>query len=246
VGPALAAGHAVVACDLKGCAASRAPDGGTLGEGYAAREIAAELVELMARVGHGRFAVAGHDRGARIAYRMALDHPDVVTRVAVLNVIPTVEQFERLSPETAVAYLPWILLAQPPPFAERLLEPSADWYVRTTIASWLGRPGAIDAPALDHYAAVFTPATIAAWCAEYRAAIHLDRPLDAADRAAGRTIACPVLVHWGAEEAALADALEVWRRWADDVRGGPLPGGHFVPEEAPDELTASLRAFLAR
>jgi haloacetate dehalogenase len=202
-------------------------------------------VELMARLGHERFAVAGHDRGARVAYRMALDHPDVVTHLAVLNVVPTVEQFERLTPETAVAYLPWILLAQPPPFAERLLTPSADWYVRATITSWLARPDAIDAAALDHYAAVFTPDAIAAWCAEYRAALHLDRPLDAAERAAGRRIACPVLVHWGAEEIGLADALDVWRRWAVDVRGGPVPGGHFVAEEAPDELTASLAAFLA-
>ena len=106
-------------------------------------------------------------------------------------------------------------------------------------------PTPSDAAALDHYAAVFTPDAIAAWCAEYRAAFHLDRPLDAADRAAGRTIACPVLVHWGAEETGLADALDVWRRWAADVRGGPVPGGHFVAEEAPDELAASLAAFLA-
>jgi haloacetate dehalogenase len=245
VAPALAEDHTVVLCDLKGIGASRAPRGGPLGEGYAKRDIAAELVEVMDRAGHEQFAVVGHDRGARVAYRMALDHPERVERLCVLNVIPTAEQFDRLDADSALEYWPFLLLAQPAPFAEQLIAAAAEHVVRHVLDTWAGSPGAIDPGAADRYVRAFTPATIAAWCAEYRAAFHLDRPLDAHDRADGRKISCPVLLHWGAGEDAMSDGpLPVWRRWARDVRGEPLPGGHFVPEEAADELTASLRAFL--
>jgi haloacetate dehalogenase len=245
VAPALARERTVVLCDLKGIGASRAPRGGPLGEGYAKRDIAAELVEVMARAGHERFAVVGHDRGARVAYRMALDHPDRVDRLCVLNVIPTVEQFDGFNADSALEYWPFLLLAQPEPFAERLIAAAAEHVIRHIVDTWTASPGAIDADAADRYVRAFTPATIAAWCAEYRAAFHLDRALDAQDRDAGRTIACPVLVHWGAAEDAMADGpLPVWRRWADDVSGSPLPGGHFVPEEAADDLVTSLDAFL--
>jgi haloacetate dehalogenase len=245
VAPELAHERAVVACDLKGVGASRAPIGGPLGEGYSRREVAAELVEVMARGGHERFAVVGHDRGARAAYRMALDHPDRVERLCVLNVVPTVEQFDRLDADSALEYWPFLLLAQPPPFAERLIAAAAEHVVRHLLDTWAAAPDAIGPEAAARYVRAFTPATIAAWCADYRAAFHLDRPLDAEDRAAGHTISCPLLVHWGATEAAVADGpLPVWRRWAADVRGAPLPGGHFVPEEAADELVASLRGFL--
>jgi haloacetate dehalogenase len=244
--PALAREHAVAACDLKGCGASSAPRGGPRGEGYSAREIAAELMEMMVRVGHERFAVVGHDRGARVAYRMALDHPDRITHLCVLNVIPTVEQFERMTADTALEFWPFLLLAQPPPFAEQLIAADAEHVVRHLLRSWTSDPSAIDPDAAARYVRAFTPATIAAWCAEYRAAFHLDRALDAQDRIARRTITCPVLVHWGADEHATADGpLPIWHRWARNVRGGPLPGGHFIPEEAAPELTASLRAFLA-
>jgi haloacetate dehalogenase len=231
-----------VACDLKGCGGSTAPPGGPRGEGYSAREIGDDLVAVMARLGHQRFAVVGHDRGARVAYRMALDHPDEITRLCVLNVIPTAEQFDRMTPDTALEYWPFLLLAQPAPFAERLIAADAEHVIRHILGSWAATPDAIDP---EPYVRAFTPETITAWCAEYRAAFHLDRPLDAEDRAAGRTIACPVLVHWGAGEDAMSDGpLPVWRRWARDVDGGPLPGGHFVPEEAAAELAGSLRGFL--
>ena len=245
VAPALTARHNVVACDLKGVGDSRAPRGGPLGEGYDKREIAAELVAVMAELGHERFAVVGHDRGARVAYRMALDHPGRVERACVLNVVPTVEQFDRLDADSALEYWPFLLLAQPAPFAEELVAAAAEHVVRHLLTTWPASPEAIAPEAVERYVRAFTPATIAAWCADYRAAFHLDRALDAADRAAGRTIGCPVLVHWGAGEDAMADGpLPVWRRWAADVRGGPLPGGHFVPEEAAEELVASLREFL--
>jgi haloacetate dehalogenase len=242
VTPVLSKTNTVVVCDLKGCGQSRADAGGPRGEGYSKREIAAELVEVMEQAGFERFGVAGHDRGARVAYRMALDHPDRVTRLAVLNVVPTVDQFDAMAEQVSLAYYPWYLLAQPAPLPERLLEASAAFYVRHTLDTWAAAPGVIEP---ERYVEAFTPKTIAAWCSEYRAAFHLDRELDAEDRAAGRRIECPVLVHWGAEEGGLADSgpLDVWRRWAGDVSGGPLRSGHFIPEEASEELTASLRAF---
>ncbi|HEY6636357.1 MAG TPA: alpha/beta hydrolase [Solirubrobacterales bacterium] len=244
IAPALADDHTVVLCDLKGYGESRSAPGGPLGEGYSNRERAAELVELMARLGHERFSVVGHDRGGRVAYRMALDHPGAVERLGVLNVIPTVEQFERMTPDTALEYWPFIFLAQPPPFAERVIGASAEYVLRDILESWPASRGAISAEAKEQYLRGFTPETIPAICAEYRASFHIDRRVDAEDRDAGRTIQVPVLVHWGSEEGAMSDALEVWRGWADSTEGGPLPSGHFIPEEAPEELLASLRGFL--
>jgi haloacetate dehalogenase len=247
VAPELAAQHTVVLCDLKGYGDSVVSvPGGDLGEGYSKREMAAELVELMARLGIDRFAVVGHDRGGRVAYRMALDHPDVVARLAVLNVIPTVDQFERMTPDTALDYLPFFLLAQPSPFAEKVVGASAEYLVRHALGTWTAAPDAIDPDAVDRYVRAFTPEAIPRICSEYRAAFHIDRPMDAVDRAADRRIGCPVLVHWGAEDDAMsAGPLEIWRRWARDVQGGPVRSGHFIPEEAAEDLVASLQAFLA-
>jgi haloacetate dehalogenase len=246
VAPELSREYTVVVCDLRGCGESRAPRGGPLGEGYSKREVAAELVEVMVRAGFERFSVVGHDRGGRVAYRMALDHPERAERLAVLNIVPTVDQFERMGEHASLEYYPWYFLAQPPPFAERLVAASAEYFVRHTIESWAAEPDAIGADALHRYVRAFTPDAISAWCSDYRAAYHLDRAIDAEDRAAGRTIGCPVLVHWGAEEGAMsAEPLEVWRRWADHIEGAPLRSGHFIPEEAAGELVASLRRFLA-
>jgi haloacetate dehalogenase len=176
---------------------------------------------------------------------MALDDPDAVERLGVLNVIPTVEQFERMTGDTALEYWPFIFLAQPPPFAERVISASAEYVLRHILESWPASPEAIGAEATEHYLRGFTPETIPGICAEYRASFHIDRQVDAEDRDAGRKIACPVLVHWGSEEGAMSDSLEVWRGWAESVQGGPLPSGHFIPEEAPEDLLASLRTFLA-
>jgi haloacetate dehalogenase len=245
VAPALARRATVVACDLKGYAGSPSAPGGPLGEGYSKREMAAELVELMAGLGFDRFAVAGHDRGARVAYRMALDHPDAVQRLAVLNIVPTVDQFERMAADAALEYWPWFFMAQPPPFAERVVAASAEYIVRDILDSWVAKPGAIPVEAVERYVRAFAPEAIAGMCAEFRASFHIDRVMDAEDRDRGARIRCPILVHWGAQEGAMSDGpLPVWRRWADTVEGGPLASGHFLPEEVADELAASLEAFL--
>jgi haloacetate dehalogenase len=243
VAPVLSQDHTVVLCDIKGYGDSRAPAGGPLGEGYGKREMAAELVQVMEAAGFERFSVVGHDRGGRVAYRMALDWPDRVERLCTLNIIPTVDQFERMAEEPSPDYWPFFLLAQPAPFPERLIGASAEYFLRHTLDDWTAVEGAIELEAFERYLATFTPETIASICSEYRAAFHIDRPLDAEDRAAGRRIACPLLVQWGSED--MADPLPVWRRWADEVRGGSLPCGHFLPEEAPDQLVASLREFLS-
>jgi haloacetate dehalogenase len=243
VAPSLEAGHTLVLPDLRGYGGSVAPPGGPRGEGYSKREMAAELVELMAALGHRRFAVVGHDRGARVGYRMALDRPQAVERLAVLNVIPTCEQFDRMS-RPSLGYWPWYLLAQPSPFPERLIGGDREQVLRFVFDSWTAEGWSIGEDAFARYLVALDPDTIAAMCADYRASFWIDRRHDQDDRRAGRRIACPLLVVTGADESQLADAGHVWREWAKDVQAVTVPGGHFVPEEAPEELAAALRGFL--
>jgi haloacetate dehalogenase len=241
--PKLAESHTVVAPDLRGYGGSRAPAGGKRGEGFSKREMAAELVELMRTLGFDRFAVVGHDRGARVGYRLALDRSDAVARLAVLNVIPTLDQFERMAGGPSLGYWPWFLLAQPAPFPERLISAAPEQFLRFIFESWPADSTAIDAEAFAVYLTAFAPAA-AAICADYRASFWLDRKHDEDDVRSGRRIECPTLVIIGAEETQLADADGVWREWARDLRATTVPGGHFIPEEAPDALASLLHAFL--
>ena len=244
VAPRLAERRTVVAPDLPGYGASAAPASGPHGEGFSKRDMAAAIAGLMTALGHERFAVVGHDRGARVAYRLAIDHPERVTHVAVLNTVPTIDQFERIGDDPSLGYWPWFLLAQPAPFPERLLEADPEGVLEHVFATWSADPAAIDAEARAVYRNALNPATIAAMCADYRASFHIDRLHDAADREAGRRIKAPLLLVTGREEAQLADAPAVWRRWADEVQAQEVPGGHFVPEEAPAELVETLLEFL--
>jgi len=230
--------------DLRGYGESSAPAGGPHGEGYTKREVADELVRVMAHLGHDRFAVVGHDRGARVTSRMALDHPDRVVRAAVLNVVPTVDQFERMGAGPSLGYWPWFLLAAPAPLPERLLGADPAAVLDHAFDTWADRPAAIDAERRDAYRRAMTPETVAAMCADYRASFHLDRGDEAADRRAGRRISVPLLVLTGEAETQLADAAGVWRTWADDVEAGTVPGGHCLPEEAAPEVLARLQSFL--
>ena len=244
VAPQLAERHRVIAPDLRGYGGSEAPPGGPRGEGYSKREMAAELVELMGALGHERFAVVGHDRGGRVAYRLALDHAERVSQVVLLNVIPTIDQFERMGAGPSLGYWTWFLLAQQTPFPEEVLLSAPRALLDHVFATWPSDPDAIAADRRDAYLAALTPSTAAAMCGDFRASFHVDREHEAADRNAGRRIACPVLLATGEDETQLADAPEVWSAWADDVRAMRLPGGHFNPEEAPEELTEALLGFL--
>src|SRR5436190_7083802 len=217
IAPSLSEVFTVVAPDLRGYGASQAPSGGPRGEGYSKREMALELRHLMATLGHGRFAVVGHDRGARVAYRLALDHRDSVTHVALLNIVPTIVQFERMGDGPSLGYWPWFLLAQAEPFPERLLAADPDALLDHAFTTWAGHPEAISAHSRHAYRRAMTPATIAAMCADYRASFHIDRQYDADDRAVGRHISAPLLLLIGEAETQLQDALAVWRTWARNV-----------------------------
>jgi haloacetate dehalogenase len=243
--PSVAQRHTAVVVDLRGYGGTDAPGGGPKGEGYSKRELAADVLELADALGFDTLRVVGHDRGGRVAYRLALDHPARVERLVVLNVLPTVEQFERMGAARSLGYWPWFLLAQPEPFPERLIAAEREHFLRFVFDSWAARPGEIDAQAFSEYLRALTDETIASICADYRASFWLDRADDEIDRRAGTLIECPVLIVIGAAESQLADADAVWRRWARNIRTAVLPGGHFIPEEAPRELAAVLSDFLS-
>jgi haloacetate dehalogenase len=246
VAPTLAGRFTVVAADLRGYGASSKPPSGSDHAAYSKRAMAADMVEVMAALGFPAFAVAGHDRGGRVGYRMALDHPAVVTRLAVLDIVPTHTMWRRMGKELAVATYHWLFLAQPDGLPEKLIGADPAWWVREKLRRWAGDPDAFAPEAVAEYVRCFAdPAAIHASCEDYRAGATVDDELDAADLGR-RSIACPLLVLWGDRGIALQaeDPLAAWRPWAGDVRGQGVRAGHFLPEEAPAETLAALDAFL--
>ncbi|WP_242903479.1 alpha/beta fold hydrolase [Actinomadura terrae] len=247
VAPRLAERHTVVVTDLRGFGDSGTPPSTPDHAPYAMRAIARDQVEVMRALGFDRFGVVGHDRGARCAYRMALDHPATVDRLAVLDIVPTGEAFRRAGMDFSLGYWVWSFLAAPAPVPEQLIAGAPETFVDHMLDSWSDAPDAFPAAVRAEYAAKFRdPATVHAICEEYRAAATLDHRHDEEDRGRNR-IACPVLALWSATGAVAAwyDPLEIWRTWADDLRGAALPCGHFLPEEAPAETTRHLLDFLS-
>ena len=241
VAPRLAERFSVVVPDLRGYGASSKPPTTPDHEPYSKRAFGRDLLDVMARLGFERFGVAGHDRGGRTAYRMALDAPERITRLAVLDIVPTVEMWDAMDARLAMENWHWLFLAQPAPFPEDLISPDPDrFYFRT-------RPERFAPEVLAEYrAALRDRDTIHAICEDYRAGATFDRELDARDREAGRRIACPVLVLWSAlKDVDPLDPLAIWGRWADDVRGRAFDCGHFLAEELPDETCAALSDFFA-
>jgi haloacetate dehalogenase len=244
VAPALDCHFTVVATDLTGYGLSSKPPSTPDHAPYSKRAMARTQVEVMRQFGYSRFFVAGHDRGGRVAYRMALDHPDAVLKLAVLDIVPTLEAFTRGGKDFGLGYYHWFFLAQPAPLPERLIGADPDWFWR-----WHTTRGPRDvfAPeAVEDYLACFrNPETIRAICEDYRAGAGIDCEHDAADKQAGRRIACPLLALWGAQGKldAWYDTLEVWREWAGDVHGRALPCGHYLAEERPEETADALTAF---
>ncbi len=246
IAPDLARRHRVVAADLRGYGESSKPPGGPGHAAYAKRAMAADLVAAMAQLGHDRFAVAGHDRGGRVAHRMALDHPDVVERAAVLDIVPTRTLFEGTDQAFATAYYHWFFLIQPDGLPETMIGHDPEWFLRETVRRWSGRAEPLAEGAIAEYVRRFRdPAAIHGSCEDYRAAATIDLEHDRAD--AGARVTCPLLVLWGEDGAMhrLYDVRSAWEAVADDVRGHPVPGGHFLPEEAPRETRDALLAFLA-
>jgi haloacetate dehalogenase len=250
VAPALAEEFTVVCADLRGYGASGKPPSKPDHAPYSKSVMALDMVRVMAAQGFSRFSVVGHDRGARVAYRMALDHPDRIERLALLDIIPTGEAFRRADARLALSYWPWSLLAQPEPLPERLITADPEIVVDDALGNW-GSDRASFPPEIRaaYIEALRDPQTVHAICEEYRAAATIDFAKDTEDRDANRRISCPVLALWSEgsgldswyEEA--GGPLSIWRNWAADVTGRAISGGHFFPEENPAETTSELRSF---
>jgi haloacetate dehalogenase len=206
--------------------------------------MARDQLEVMRQLGHERFAVVGHDRGARVARRLALDEPDSVTRMALLDIVPTATIYSTLNRDLATRVWRYFFLVQRPDLPERMIGADPIFYLRWTFADWSGTGILPDPAALAEYERCFDQETIHASCEDYRAGATIDLIHDQAD---GSSISCPLLLLWSASGLGRSyDVLGIWREQADDVRGRSLDCGHFLPEEEPEETASELLAFLAQ
>jgi haloacetate dehalogenase len=253
VAPLLADRFSVVCADLRGYGRSGCPPSADDHAPYSKRELARDMVAVMTKLGFERFSIAGHDRGGRVAYRAALDHPERIERLAVLDVVPIDSAWDRADDRLALGFWPWSLLAQPEPFPERLVGAAPEAVIDQALSREWGTPAdAFDDDARAEYLAQLQdPEHLHAICEEYRAAASIDREHDRADRTEGHRIACPVLVLWsgagplGSWYVDDGGPLEIWREVAADVQGHAVDGGHFFPEEHPQETARALAAFFS-
>jgi haloacetate dehalogenase len=244
VAPRLAAEFTVVAPDLRGYGDSSKPPAGPGNANYAKRALAQDQVETMAALGFDRFAVAGHDRGARVVHRLARDHPERIERLALLDIVPTLYRFETIDQKAATASYHWFFLIQPGGLPERLIGAEPEFFLRHSLGSWARDPAAFEPEVFAEYLRCFkNPETIRATCDEYRAGATIDLEHDRADRS--RRLVMPLLMLWGRRSAQGSgyDILGVWRDHAENVTGHAVDSGHFLPEEAPDETYRALRGF---
>jgi len=245
IAPRLAQDFTVVIPDLRGYGDSAKPPAGPDQAAYSKRALAQDQVETMAALGHERFLVAGHDRGARVTHRLLRDHPGRIERAALLDIVPTLYRFETIDQKAATGSYHWFFLIQPAPFPERLISAEAEYYLRHSFG--LDRnPNAMEPEIFAEYLRCFSnPETIRATCDEYRAGAGIDLEHDRAER--GRKVAMPLLILWGQRsgQGSGYDMLAVWREHADNVTGQAIASGHFLPEEAPDDTYRALRAFFA-
>ena len=247
IAPALAERYTVVAADLRGYGDSAKPaaaDGAT----YSKRAMAADMVAVMGELGHARFRLAGHDRGGRVAYRLALDHPDVVEKIAVLDIVPTKTIYDATDRMLATYYFHWFFLIQRAPLPETLIGRDPQFWLDTIFNAWTATPEAFTPAARAEYLRCFaSPGGVAATCEDYRAGAGADCEDDAASLAAGARITAPLLALWGKRGVVGArfDCLAEWRRYAADVRGEAIDCGHFLPEEAPEPTLRALQDFFA-
>jgi len=247
VAPALAERFTVVCPDIRGYGGSLKPPATADHAPYAKREMARDLVEAMMALGHERFLLAGHDRGARVSPRLALDHPERVQKLAVLDIIPTLAHFERADMKFGIGYYHWFWFAQPHPFPETLISANPDFWFRGHTSRGKA-PDELFAPAAlaDYLAHVRDPDMIRGMCEDYRAAATIDLEHDRASRAEGSKISCPLLVLWGREAKIEAwyDAPAVWREYSSgEITGSSVPSGHYLAEEAPDAVLSHFTRF---
>lgn len=245
--PALMDSFTVVLTDLRGRGESHKPLPSAEHEAYSKRVMAAEQLSVMQSLGYERFALVGHDRGARVARRLALDHPERITKLVVMDIVPALDFYDGADASIAQDYYYFFFLTQPAPRPERLIAGDPRGFMREILLDLSRRGSPYDAGALETYLqAASTPDAVAAMCECFRAGIVRDVAHDRADRAAGHRIRCPVLVLWG-EEGVVGrhfDLPAVWRGWADDVEFAPMPCGHFIPEEVPELVVEKLQSFL--
>ncbi len=249
VAPQLAQRFTVIAPDLRGYGGSMKPPATADHAPYSKRRMALDMVELMEALGHRRFQVVAHDRGGRVAHRLALDHPARVERLALLDIIPTLEHFERADMAFGLGYYHWFWFAQPHPFPETIISAAPDAWFRAHTSREPKDDGFFHADALaDYLAFARTPEMIRGMCEDYRAAATIDLVHDRESRTAGHRIAAPLLVLWGAKGkiAQWYDALAIWRQYASGpLDGGGVPSGHYLAEEAPQDVLRWLDGFLA-
>jgi haloacetate dehalogenase len=234
--------------DLRGYGSSSVPAPDAEHRAYSKRVMAEDVLALMETLGHVRFPLVGHDRGARVAYRLALDHPERVTRLALLDIVPTYAMWKGMDRTLAMKVYHWLFLAQPAPLPETLIGEHSRYFLDHSIASWTkdGDLSAFDPGALAHYRAFYAePERIRATCADYRAGATIDLATDNEDRGAGRQIDAPTLVLWGSHGIpAEASPLDAWRPWCPEVQGRAVDCGHFLPEENPQATLDALVPFL--
>jgi haloacetate dehalogenase len=247
VAPELAKSFSLVIPDTRGYGSSSIPADNSNHFSYSKRAMAKDVCDIMDALGHKQFLLCGHDRGGRVAYRLALDEPSRVSKLAVLDIVPTYDMWHRLTPALALKTFHWTFLAQPAPWPERMIGADPIAWLEEKIGSW-NSSGAVFSPgALAHYRAFFAqPERLHATCEDYRAGATYDLKADEEDREAGRKIACPTLALWGVAgiPSKTDGPLAIWRSWCTDVRGQPLDCGHFLAEEAPAETLAALIPFL--
>jgi haloacetate dehalogenase len=246
VAPALAENYTVVLADTRGYGDSGKPAPDAAGRVYSKRVMASDQIGLMRQLGFAQFQLAAHDRGARVAQRLALDHSGTVTRLAVMDIVPTHYVLSNVTRAMATAYWHWFFLAAGDGIPEHMLAADPGYWVRAVVAELLGPGASIEPAVMQDYIRCFSdPGTIAGSCADYRSAAGIDLEHDEESFAAGQKIGCPVLELWG-EHSFVGrgyEPLNVWQQYAPDLRGNALPVGHFLPEEAPDLVTAALRDF---
>jgi haloacetate dehalogenase len=247
VAPALARRFTVICPDLRGYGGSHKPPATADHAPYSKVEMAAEIAALMTRLGHESFRVGSHDRGARVAHRLALDNPERVEKLAILDIVPTLEHFERTDMSFALGYYHWFWFAQPHPFPEELINAAPEVWWRAATGREPKGPSFFAPEALaDYLAAARDPDAIRGMCEDYRAAATIDLEHDRASRAAGVKIRCPTLVLWGAKGriGGWYDPPALWRAYAaGEVTGGPVQSGHYLAEEAPGEVLAAFESF---
>ena len=243
VAPLLKDRYTLVMPDTRGYGDSIGPAPDVDHIGYSKRVMACDMVALMAELGHERFFLAGHDRGARVAYRLCLDHPKRVARFVSLDTVPTLDVWAATDKDRAIGAFHWPLLAQPAPLPERLIGNDPDFLLTHLLDRWVGSPGALAEEAVQAYAAAHRRTTVVRAMAEdYRAGATIDHVHDLEDRAAGKRITCPLLVIWVSRYTS-ASPLQTWRGWADDVAGIELDCGHFVAEEMPEATAEAMTDY---